>query len=538
VVESCRSTDDLWPAWRQIVGADNVLGADAAQSRYGADCSAAHPRTLCGAITPASREQIPAILRVAQQHGVALYPISTGHNWGYGTAVPVADGTVILDLSQLRLITDFDERLGIVTVEPGVTQQMLSNFLQARAADFLVPVTGAGPTCSILGNALERGYGITPQTDHFGAVLALEAVLPDGTPYCSPLLEAAPHGVGRLFKWGVGPHLDAMFSQSGFGVVTRMTIALARRPEAVRAVLFGIEQPDQLPETVDRIRGFLQAHGGSVGAVNLMNQRRMLAMSAPYPRDQVADGIIAPEILARMGRDYKIMPWTGLATFYGSDRVSRIVTRELRATLRGVASRVVVLSPGRLALLIRLASLIPGARGKKLRAMVETVRRGYDLVRGYPNETALPLVYWRCDVARPDAALDPSRDGCGLIWYPPLVPLLGEDVERYVTFVTTTMTAHGFEPLITLTTISERVADSSVPILFDRHSPAECARARQCYLDLLEGGQELGFFPYRLGVDAMTWLEHKIPNTMATVGRLKRTLDPGAILSPGRYAPS
>ena len=36
-----------------------------------------------------------------------------------------------------------------------------------------MPVTGAGPNCSLLANALERGYGITPPTDHFGAVTRL-----------------------------------------------------------------------------------------------------------------------------------------------------------------------------------------------------------------------------------------------------------------------------------------------------------------------------------------------------------------------------
>ena len=30
----------------------------------------------------------------------------------------------------------------------------------------MVPTTGAGPHASVLGNACERGYGITPDTDH------------------------------------------------------------------------------------------------------------------------------------------------------------------------------------------------------------------------------------------------------------------------------------------------------------------------------------------------------------------------------------
>ena len=89
--------------------------------------------------------------------------------------------------------------------EPGVTQQKLSDYLAAKGLQFLVPVTGAGPDCSLIGNALERGYGITPHADHFGAVTALEAVLPDGRLYRSALSELGGGAVDRAYKWGMGP---------------------------------------------------------------------------------------------------------------------------------------------------------------------------------------------------------------------------------------------------------------------------------------------------------------------------------------------
>ena len=59
---------------------------------------------------------------------------------------------------------------------------------------FLVPVTGAGPDCSLLGNnALERGCGIMPHAAHFGAVTWLEAVLPDGSVYQGSLSALGGH---------------------------------------------------------------------------------------------------------------------------------------------------------------------------------------------------------------------------------------------------------------------------------------------------------------------------------------------------------
>jgi 4-cresol dehydrogenase (hydroxylating) len=92
-----------------------------------------------------------------------------------------------------------------VTVEPGVTQQILYDYLERNRLAFLVPATGAGPHCSLVGNALERGYGITPYADHFSAVTAIEAVLPNGRIYRSALSELGGGTVDRAFKWGIGP---------------------------------------------------------------------------------------------------------------------------------------------------------------------------------------------------------------------------------------------------------------------------------------------------------------------------------------------
>ena len=86
----------------------------------------------------------------------------------------------------------------MVTVQPGVTQGALREYLDRHDLPFLVPVTGAGPTCSILGNALERGYGITPYADHFASLMSVNAVLADGTQYRSPLSEMGGEQVDRV----------------------------------------------------------------------------------------------------------------------------------------------------------------------------------------------------------------------------------------------------------------------------------------------------------------------------------------------------
>jgi len=522
-------------AWSDLLGASRVLDSTAAQHHYG-QCTTGATRKIAAAIKPCQQDQIIAIVKIAQTHKTPLYPISTGHNWGYGTALPAADNCVILDLSTLDRIIDFDPENGLVTLEPGVTQEKLSRFLQQGEHPYMVPVTGAGPSCSILGNALERGYGITPHTDHFGAVMSLEAILADGSVYRSPHAEMGGEAVNRAFKWGIGPYLDGLFTQGSFGIVTQMTIALARRPAAIQSFLFGLPQQERLGELVIRIREVIARYPGVVGGINLMNAHRVLAMTAPYPRDRVPFGdTIPPEILGELCRNHQVMPWTGFGTLYGSKGVVKAAKREIRALLSPLVSRLIFISPAQARIGARFGKWLPDRFYFKLGRKLQTLTKSLELVAGYPNQTALPLCYWLKGIAPTNEILDPARDTCGLIWYAPLVPMKAESVSRYVQMMTTILHHYGIEPLITLTSLSDRCFDSTVPLLFEQGSEIERRNAENCYHTLLEAGRNEGFLPYRIGLQGMKWLLRDDAAYWDFVRKIKRACDPERIISPERY---
>jgi 4-cresol dehydrogenase (hydroxylating) flavoprotein subunit len=229
----------------QAIGGSHVRRTPEELAPYRAGTTPASIRIL-GALLPANREQVVDVVRIAAAHRIPLYPISTGRNWGYGDARPVQDGCVIVDLSRMNQIEAVDEELSVVTLEPGVTQSDLHRHLEDRGLPFLVPTTGAGSGCSIIGNALERGYGITPLADHFQGLTWIEAVLPDGEIYRTPLTEMRAERADKAFKWGVGPYLDGLFAQGAFGIVTRAAIALAHRPDTVEAFYFRLDSDDQV----------------------------------------------------------------------------------------------------------------------------------------------------------------------------------------------------------------------------------------------------------------------------------------------------
>ncbi|MDF0752150.1 FAD-binding oxidoreductase [Marinobacter sp. 71-i] len=529
------STESAIAEWVTILGESGVVKAGAAD--YGAS-TIGTKRSIPAVLRPANRDQVAEVLQVAQRWQVAVYPVSTGNNWGYGSANPVEEGCVILDLSRLDRISNFDSEMGVITVEPGVTQGALRDFLDQNDGDYLVPVTGAGPTCSILGNALERGYGITPITDHFSAVTKLEAILPDGTLYRTSLSELGGAEVDGLFKWGLGPYLDGLFSQGNFGVVVSMTIALAPAPETVTAFFFSIKDDARLEALIPTVRAVLRSLGGSVVAINLLNSQRMLSMMTPFPEDKAVNGVLPADEVDSLANSHGIPAWSGVGAIYAPKEVARAARRTLRRLLGPVTDRLVFINQRKVNTARRIAGLLPARLATRVKGMADTLSGALEIMHGTPNDVALALAYWRSGkLPEPGQPKNPARDGCGLIWFAPLVPIRGNDVRRYIEMIERICPQYGVNPLITLTTINNRCFDSTVPLLFDRRDEEATARANECYRALYEAGQKEGFLPYRLNIDAMGILNTGDSAFSRLASQLKAAVDPNFILAPGRYIP-
>ncbi|HRO57892.1 MAG TPA: FAD-binding oxidoreductase [Burkholderiaceae bacterium] len=528
--------DEAIARWRELLGAANVDGPEVAQQRYGA-CTTGFSRRIAGALRPASRDRIVELLAVARECARPLYPISTGRNWGYGTALPVVDDCTIVDLSNLTAIRTIDADLGLFEVEPGVTQAALHDYLQASKLRFMVPTTGAGPDASLLGNALERGYGITPTADHFAAVTRIEAVLPDGRVYRPALSQLGAELADHAFKWGLGPYLDGLFTQSGFGIVTSMTLALARRPELVEAFYFAVPDAGAFEDVAMAVRGSLQELGSVAGSVNLMNRHRVLAMTAPYDAARTGDdGLLTDAAVADMGRRYRVDPWMGMGALYGPREIVAAARKLVRQRLSGSTRRLVFMTMRRARLLEGASRRVLG-RSHGIPSLLGRIRSSLEILEGRPDRVAHGLLYWQRGGADLEKTPDPAQAACGLIWYAPLVPLKPDLMARYVRTCTEVLRAHSMEPLITLSTLTDRCLDSSVPLLFDPTVPGEADRAHRCYAALVAAGRDLGCMPYRLHVGAMAEFTGSGGTFWDLAAQLGETTDPGRILSPGRYAP-
>lgn len=527
--------DSAMVAWRSLLGPVRLQADAGTLARYEQSASGDATRSRA-VLVPESHQEVQEIARIALQHGIKLYPISTGNNWGYGAGNPVQGDCCIVDLSKLTTIHFVDEDLGLIEVGPGVTQQMLADYLADRDSDLMVPVHGGGPDCSLIGNALERGYGLTPGCDHFDAVHALRVVLADGSEYESPM-HAFEAPWLKAHRWGIGPYLDGIFSQGNFGIVTQATIALEKRPEHVEAFFMRISM-DQLDAAIDSIRETARSLPGVVIGMNVMNARRVLAMSHPYPKEQVAAGeVMGDNLVAEMARESGIADWMLAGVVHCTSGMVRSVRREITRKMPAKCGRIVFMNHRRLRLATRVSQL-PKLGSPLLKRQVSSIEALLDMASGTPRRVALPLAYWlngkKVDT---DTELNPARDGCGLIWFSPLVPVQPDAAKEYVELVEAICRDYGIEPLITLTTLSHRLFDSTVPLLYRKDEPGAQERAQGCYDELLKECSSRGFVPYRVGVRSMPHLASIGQfNAWELSSRLRQSIDPQDLISPGRYS--
>lgn len=525
--------------WCTIVGKEGVVLDRDAIRRYTSNEIAAE-RCVPAVVKPTHTGQVSAVVRIAAKYGIALYPVSTGNNWGYGAASPVKDGCVIVDLSGMNHIVDLDEDLGLVTIQPGVTTGQLREYLDSRGLPYLVPVHGAGPDSSLIGNALERGYGITPYVDHFGAVTSLEAVLPDGSVYRPALSALGGKAIDRAFKWGIGPYIDGIFSQGSFGIVTEMTISLAPIPETVEGFLFSLKCETQLEEAVRAVQDILKSIGNISGSINLMNSRRVLSMIEPYPLEKVPrGGIMSEDLVEELVTRNACGPWTVGGVLFGDRRLVGAAKAILKKRTRLLARRHLFFSRRRIDMLLGLSRLLPDRLGGRLKRQIANVDEAFKVAEGAPSDVALNLCYWKSGRRPPQGRrMNPAADGCGVIWYSPIVPMKPDKVRLYVDTVKRICTMHGMEPLITLTSLSHMCFDSTVPLLFDPEDEVQTRQAKACYRALFEAGREQGVLPYRVGIDHMDLITSAGGAYWDVVSALKKVIDPDNIISPGRYCPT
>jgi len=524
--------DEAIAEWTTDIGRQFVV--EAGGERRGAETATfATTASIHAILRPANRDEVQKIVRTANRFRIAIYPISTGRNWGYGSRVPVTD-SVLLDLSRLNRIVDFSEDLAYVTLEPGVTQRQLHEFLTSRKSRLWMDATGSSADCSVIGNTMERGFGHTPMGDHCSTACGFEVVLPTGACIETGFCRFPGSKAGALLRWGLGPSIDGLFTQSNLGIVTRMSVWLMPAPSHFEAFFFQTDQP--IAAIVDALRP-LRQNGTLRSVVHVGNDYKVISGTGQFPWSETASRTpLDPDTMAHLRQRFQIARWNGSGALYGTRSQVQEAKVLLRRALTRRVERLRFVSDKKLSLAQRFEKSYRRITGRHdMQRALNLLPPLLSVLKGVPDDSFLRSAYWRKKEAVP-SRVNPDRDRCGLLWCSPVAPMIGSDVELVTQIAVERALTDGFEPIISVSLINERATLTTIALTYDRDVPGEDERAFECYRGLTERLLAVGYPPYRLNVAAMDYSQTggAYDDTLRSI---KLALDPNGVLAPGRYQP-
>ncbi len=533
--------ESLLRALRDVVGFEHVRNDAITLERYARSTAArrTHPAAL---VYPGSHAEVVALVKLAARFSIPVYPVSTGKNWGYGDACAVDHGQLVIELSRMNRIIKVDAELGYAVIEPGVTQQQLSDYLREHGVPLWMDCTGAGPDTSLMGNILERGFGHSPYGNRLQHVSGMQVVLAGGEVLHTGFGHYPQARSTHVFPYGVGPFLDGIFTQSNFGIVTQIGLWLMPQAACLNHFLCSVDKHDDLGALVDRLRP-LRMDGTLRSILHIGNDLRVISGGQVFPRSAAEGHSRLPEQLrgqlrARAG----VGAWTISGALYGSEAQVAAARAALRAALKGSGAKPIFLTERKLRIGALLGRLLGSSKaGQTMRAQVAMGEALFAMNRGIPNGRFLAGAYWRRRGGLPSdfpKRADPAADNCGMLWVSPILPMRGADVMALHAMVEPVFRRHGFDLFVTFSMINERALGGVITVAYDKDDIDEVERARRCYRECFELVMAAGYIPYRVGNQSMADLDPQGDVYWQTVARIKAALDPAGLIAPGRYQPA
>ena len=525
--------------WRALLGDPNVLVDDATLDRYSRSTSSSSRRPAA-VLKPATRDEVAQLVKTARRCKTPLYPISTGQNWGYGDACAVYDGQVVVDLGRMDRIEHVDTELGYAVIQPGVTQRQLSRYLVDNGVPFWIDCTGAGPNSSLIGNIVERGFGHSPYGNRFQMISGMEVVLGTGEVLHTGFGHYPGAKTTHLYPYGIGPYLDGIFTQSNFGIVTRLGLWLQPIPESFCPYIVLFDEDKDLLDAIAPLRE-LRLTRILQSVSHIGNDLRALASDAPFPRDRLpGHARLTPEVRAALRKEAGIGAWSMSGAFYGTSRQVALHKKLLRRALVSVGAQVIflprhILAAGRM--FVRLFGHLAPFRGLEKKIRLGSALAG--MHSGVPTGAFLRGCYWRHPKGVPadfsdDADL--ARDQIGLMWMTPIIPFRREDLALLNKEMDAVFMHFDFDCHVTVNMINERALAAVYTIDYDAQDKGETERGIACYQAGVRKLFELGYPVYRVSARGMALLAAGPDDAFGgIVKQLKAALDPEAIIAPGRY---
>ncbi len=453
------------------------------------------------AVAPKDVTQVQGVLAVARQYRIPLWTVSTGRNYGYGGAAPRKAGCIVLDLKRMNRIIEVNEKHAFAVVEPGVSFQELYQYLQRRDIK-LWPDPSAPAWGGVVGNTADRGVGYTPYGEHFTVQCGMQVVLADGSVIETGMGATASSAAKNIYKYGRGPWVDGIFTQSNFGVITQMGVWLLPEPPGYRPYMVTFPREDDIHQITELVRPLKinMLIPNAATTVGLIWEAAVKTTKAQY---YDGDGVMPESARKKMAQDLDIGNWNFYGALYGPEPIMDNNWKIIQERLAEVAG-----------------AKFYFADDRKNDAAFDYRAK---LMRGIPNMTEFGLLNWV---------------GAGShIDFSPISPITGDGALQQFHFMRDKCHEFGFD-YIGEFLIGWRDMHHILMLVFDRNSDAQKVAVQELFEVLVAEASSKGYGEYRTHLEYMDTIADSYSwndNALSRVNHaLKSALDPTGILSPGK----
>ncbi len=490
----------------KLLGENQVIFEQSILERYGASFTGALVLPVC-IVYPTKQIEIKAIIKIASHYQVAIHTISRGKNFGYGSAQGTAEGQIIIDLSQLNSIIEVNQELCYCVIEPGVSQdQMYQHLQKLKGKKLQLDVTGAGLEASIVGNVLERGFGHTDYGDRYARIINMKVVLANGAEINTGFGSYGEANAFNTFRYGIGPQLDGLFTQSNFGIVTQMTLELMPKPEKSLMFVLSTKEENDIGHIVDAIRE-LKLSGVVNSAVHIANRARAVGQKKNH---------------AMIGA------WNLSGSISGQSEIVSVKKKIIRKVFAKHLKKYTLMFIG-----LRLIDKL-GWINKNLRAipLYGTLQDAWDLQTGKPSDHPLKILFDNREIE--SKSFSPSTFDKNFRWICAVSRADASSVVAMLGLLEKLFTQHKYEYRVTLTAITPRSMILIGNVVFDRDEKS-VREAKEFYNTCTNALLKAGYFPYRSGSGGFGSIPKANDDLNNFLKVLKTAVDPQHILSPGKY---
>ncbi len=219
---------------QEIVGDDKVRLDAESLSTFGKDWTKAYEPTPSAIVFPKTIEQVQAIVKLANEHQLALVP--SGGRTGLSAGAVAANGEVVVAFDYMNQISEFDPVDRTVVCQAGVITEQLQVYAEEQGLFYPVDFASSGSS-QIGGNISTNAGGI--KVIKYGMtrdwVAGLKVVTGNG--------DIVDLNRG-LMKNNAGYDLRQLFigAEGTLGFVVEATMRLSRQPSNLTALVLGVPE--------------------------------------------------------------------------------------------------------------------------------------------------------------------------------------------------------------------------------------------------------------------------------------------------------